>query len=66
LAEIVGYERQLRVDPTNMEQKHPDQIFLGIEPGALISLADKKAFRPTNQVHRDFYSASEPLSDHIH
>jgi hypothetical protein len=65
LGKIVGYERQAKIVYDPKEQKNPDQIFLGIEPGSLISLADKKVFRPTNPIHQDFYKTSEPLADHL-
>jgi len=63
LSKIVGYERQPKIVYDPNEQKHPDQIFVGIEPGSLISLADKKVFRPTNPIHQNFYKLSEPLAD---
>lgn len=63
LSEIVGYERQARIAYDPNEQKSPDQVFLGIEPGSIVSLVDKKVFRPTNPVHQSFYTGAEPLSD---
>ncbi|KAI6214025.1 hypothetical protein M3Y94_00220200 [Aphelenchoides besseyi] len=65
LAQILDYKRTQSIPSHVQEEKHPDHIFLGIEPGSLVSLADKKIFRPTHPVHRDFYCDSEPLAEHM-
>ena len=65
LAKIVGYERRIPTPSFAHEQKHPDSIFLGIPAGSLISLADKKAFRPTHPELRAYYGESEPIADHL-
>ena len=65
LGNILGYERVAKVAYDENEQKHPDQVFLGIEPGSLVSLVDKKVFRPTNPAHQSYYANSEPLADHL-
>ncbi|CAD5207042.1 unnamed protein product [Bursaphelenchus okinawaensis] len=65
LADIVGY----KYEPRHMDsgpKKTPDQIFAGLEPGSLVSLADKKVFRPTNSVHEAYYRGEENrLADHL-
>lgn len=65
LGNILGYERKAKILFDENEQKHPDQIFLGVEPGSLVSLVDKKIFRPTNPIHQSYYGKSDPLSDHL-
>ncbi|KAI6176319.1 39S ribosomal protein L15, mitochondrial [Aphelenchoides bicaudatus] len=50
---------------TRKEQKHPDQIFLGLEPGSIVNVVDKKVYRPTHPVHQAFYKTSEPLADYL-
>uniref|UniRef100_A0A914EN10 Large ribosomal subunit protein uL15m n=1 Tax=Acrobeloides nanus TaxID=290746 RepID=A0A914EN10_9BILA len=67
LAEIVGYQRQ--VDPSDeenwqREQKNPKQVFLGLEPGSIVSLEDRKVFVPTHPVLTEYYNG-EPLADHL-
>ncbi|MFH4977573.1 hypothetical protein AB6A40_004282 [Gnathostoma spinigerum] len=55
LAQLYGYERKLRCE--TLDEKDPTQIFVGLEPGSLISLADKKVFVPTSEAHRRYYGA---------
>ncbi|CAJ0596041.1 unnamed protein product [Cylicocyclus nassatus] len=42
-------------EETRLGDKGPTQVFYGIPPGALVSLADKKVFLPTNPIVRDYY-----------
>ncbi|VDP03147.1 unnamed protein product [Heligmosomoides polygyrus] len=53
LALVMGYE--LPKDETRLGEKAPTQVFHGIPPGAVVSLADKKVFLPTNPIVRDYY-----------
>jgi hypothetical protein len=43
MAEILGYCLPEKTE-VNEDSKRPDQVFLGLEPGQLVSLADKKVF----------------------
>ena len=68
LAEILEYERN--VDPQlsevwRKESKKPNEIFLGLKPGSLVSLADRKVFEPTHPAIIEHYNPSEPLADHL-
>ncbi len=38
-----------------VETKRPDQIFVGLDPGSLVSLADRRVFRPTHAAHVAHY-----------
>lgn len=64
LAQIVGYERK-QAEEVNNEQKKPSQVFLGLESGSIVSLADEKVFEPTHPSLVDYYRPEEPLSDHL-
>uniref|UniRef100_A0A183CQT2 Large ribosomal subunit protein uL15m n=1 Tax=Globodera pallida TaxID=36090 RepID=A0A183CQT2_GLOPA len=59
LAEIVGYTLPDGEPPFEAEQKRPEQIFLGLEPGQLVSLADEKVFEPTHPTLVEFYKGEE-------
>jgi len=49
-----------------IEDKTPNQVFLGLQPGQLISLEDKKVFEPTNEVLINYYKGIDgPLSDTV-
>ncbi|CAD5210949.1 unnamed protein product [Bursaphelenchus xylophilus] len=65
LANIVGY----KYEPRHIDSPHrksPSQIFAGLEPGSLVSLVDKKVFRPTNPVHEAFYKGEQnEVADHL-
>lgn len=65
LGEIVGYEREAKIAYDKNEQKHPDQIFLGLAPGSIVNVPDKKVYQPTHPVHQAFYKGSDPLADHL-
>ncbi|KAF7635316.1 hypothetical protein Mgra_00005284 [Meloidogyne graminicola] len=69
LAEILEYglkftDNNDQKPPYIIEDKTPDQVFLGLEPGQLVSLEDKKVFEPTHPTLVDYYKRSEPLSDY--
>uniref|UniRef100_A0A914I5Y3 Large ribosomal subunit protein uL15m n=1 Tax=Globodera rostochiensis TaxID=31243 RepID=A0A914I5Y3_GLORO len=59
LAEIVGYTLPEGEPPFESEQKRPEQIFLGLEPGQLVSLADEKVYEPTHPTLVEFYRGEE-------
>ncbi|KAK0425758.1 hypothetical protein QR680_009366 [Steinernema hermaphroditum] len=61
LAELMGYERHTRT--TEFEEKARDQVFLGIPPGSLVSLADRKVFYPTTPAVEEYYK-QQLISDH--
>ncbi|CAI5438593.1 unnamed protein product [Caenorhabditis angaria] len=55
LANIRGYklpDHEMVTEPL----KTVDQVFHGIPAGSVISLADKKLYSPTNEIHREYYS----------
>ncbi|VDL83332.1 unnamed protein product [Nippostrongylus brasiliensis] len=56
LALVMGYE--LPDEERCLGEKAPTQVFHGIPPGAVVSLADKKVFLPTDPVVRDYYLKS--------
>lgn len=67
LAELVGYERHVDAASEalwNIEQKSPNQVFLGLESGSIVSLEDRAVFVPTHPTLREHYNG-EPLADHL-
>jgi hypothetical protein len=67
LAEILEYnllDEEKQKQHFIIEEKHPDQVFLGLESGQLVSLEDKKIFEPTHQTLVEYYKRSESLSDY--
>jgi large subunit ribosomal protein L15 len=68
LAEILEYERNVDPDLAELwekEHKKPNEVFLGLKPGSLVSLADKKVFEPTHPAIIDYFNPAEPLADHL-
>lgn len=69
LAEIMAYDSNIITENDHKlwekEEKRPDQVFLGIRPGSLVSLADKKVFLPTHPEVFDHYNMKTPLADHL-
>lgn len=64
LAQIVGYEQPTEAPAEwASEQKHSQQVFLGLEPGAVVSLADRKVFQPTHPSLVEHYNGE--LADHL-
>jgi hypothetical protein len=61
----VGYQLPSDTQKLGLEEKKPEQIFLGLEAGQIVSLADQKIFEPTDPVLVDFYRGGEPLADRI-
>ncbi|KAL3097465.1 hypothetical protein niasHS_003913 [Heterodera schachtii] len=59
LADIVGYTLVTGPPPFENEQKRPDQVFLGLEPGQLVSLEDEKVFEPTHPTLVEYYRGEE-------
>ncbi|ETN78898.1 hypothetical protein NECAME_02762 [Necator americanus] len=53
---VMGYK--LADEEVQLEDKGPTQVFYGIPPGAVVSLADKKVFVPTNPVVKNYYQKS--------
>lgn len=66
LANILGYQKEMKCQFNEDEQKTPDQNFAGLEPGSIVSLLDRKVFRPTNPVLKDYYLGEQgSVSDHL-
>ncbi|KAI1724754.1 phosphoinositide 3-kinase family, accessory domain (PIK domain) domain-containing protein [Ditylenchus destructor] len=65
LAEIVGYEWKPPKDDVNHEEKKPTQVFLGLDAGSLVSLADEKVYEPSHASVLEYYRPEEPLADHL-
>lgn len=57
----MGYER--KEVQSEWEEKRPDQLFIGIESGSLISLKDKKVFLPTHRALQNYYGLGENPDD---
>ncbi|VDO18098.1 unnamed protein product [Brugia timori] len=57
LAQIMGYERKPARE--QWEEKRPDQLFLGIPSGSIVSLKDKKCFAPTHPVLQRYYGIDD-------
>ncbi|CAB3408012.1 unnamed protein product [Caenorhabditis bovis] len=54
LAAVRGYEvAELKI---KSELKPINQVFHGIPSGSVVSLADKKVFAPTSELHREYYN----------
>lgn len=53
LALVMGYD--LPEKEICLGEKGPTQVFYGIPPGAVVSLADKKVFLPSHPVVKDYY-----------
>lgn len=70
LAKILNYElkrpTEREMEKWILETKSPTQVFLGLNSGSLVSLADQKVFEPTHLDLIDYYNPAEPLSDHLH
>ncbi|WKX89295.1 hypothetical protein Q1695_008722 [Nippostrongylus brasiliensis] len=61
LIEVFSVGRQKKGQQRDRSTDHqiaPTQVFHGIPPGAVVSLADKKVFLPTDPVVRDYYLKS--------
>jgi hypothetical protein len=69
LAEIVGYKLEEENETSqnySLEEKKPDQVFLGLEAGQIVSLADEKIFEPIHPALLQFYrNPNEQLADHL-
>lgn len=64
LAQIVGYDLPVEQPAEwTKEEKQPQQVFLGLEPGAVVSLADRKVFQPTHPSLVEHYTRE--LADHL-
>ncbi|VDK66174.1 unnamed protein product [Anisakis simplex] len=68
LGQLMGYNREEAKDH-EWERKKPDQVFVGLECGSLVSMADRKVFLPTNPVLRRYYGLDKEndkdiLADH--
>ncbi|GIY13342.1 39S ribosomal protein L15, mitochondrial [Caerostris extrusa] len=61
LAQKYGYELpDISKDPEYemlMLQKDPRQVFLGLEPGWLVNLADKVILKPTDELLQQYYNS---------
>ncbi|KAK6026410.1 hypothetical protein OSTOST_07646 [Ostertagia ostertagi] len=56
LALVMGYD--IPDSEISIGEKGPTQVFHGIPPGAVVSLADRKVFLPTHPVVKDYYQKS--------
>jgi len=68
LAEILEYERKVNPESVQIwekETKRSNQVFLGLNPGSLVSLVDEKVFEPTHPAIVEHFNPSEPLADHL-
>lgn len=58
LAQKYGYEvNEEDEEPFMKESKDPRQIFYGLEPGWVVSLAEKRIYKPSEKVLQERYSA---------
>ena len=64
LADILEYELSKEA-ASQRELKRPEQLFLGLEAGQLVSLADQKVFEPTHPTLVEYYRGGETLADHL-
>ncbi|KHN87599.1 39S ribosomal protein L15, mitochondrial [Toxocara canis] len=68
LGQLMGYNRVK--SEREWERKKPDQVFIGLPSGSLVSLVDQKVFSPTHPVLRKYYGIdddnSEQLADHAY
>lgn len=55
----------VQLEEWKKEQKRPTQVFLGLEPGSLVSLRDHKVFEPTHPALIEYYNSEDPLADHL-
>lgn len=60
LGQLMGYSRKCAVAGEN---KKPDQVFLGIPSGSIVSLVDRKIFLPTHPSHRKYYGLVRSSDD---
>uniref|UniRef100_A0A7E4UQW4 ABC transporter substrate-binding protein n=1 Tax=Panagrellus redivivus TaxID=6233 RepID=A0A7E4UQW4_PANRE len=68
LSEILEYTRSVPVEQAEAweaQTKQANQVFLGVKPGSLVSLADRKVFEPTHPALIEHYSPEEALADHL-
>lgn len=68
LAEILEYDRtvdQSLEEKWRNETKKPNETFLGLKPGSLVSLMDKKVFEPTHPTIVEYFNPKESLADHL-
>lgn len=68
LANILEYNRKVdseQIELWKKESKKSNEIFLGLKPGSIVSLADKKVFEPTHPAIIEYYNPTEPLADHL-
>lgn len=68
LAGILEYERKVNPESAELwrkETKKNNQVFLGLNPGSLVSLVDEKVFEPTHPAIVEHFNPSEPLADHL-
>ncbi|VDM95185.1 unnamed protein product [Thelazia callipaeda] len=63
LAQIMGYERKPAQD--SWEEKRPDQLFLGIPSGSILSLKDRKCFAPLHPVLRKYYGLDDDTGENF-
>lgn len=63
LAQIMAYER--KPARTNWEEKRPDQLFLGIPSGSIVSLKDRKCFVPAHPILRKYYGIDDHTGDNF-
>uniref|UniRef100_A0A915BY72 Large ribosomal subunit protein uL15m n=1 Tax=Parascaris univalens TaxID=6257 RepID=A0A915BY72_PARUN len=63
LAQLMGYDRVK--SEREWERKKPDQLFVGISSGSLVSLVDRKVFAPTHSVLKRYYGVDRPSSELI-
>lgn len=56
LAQIMGYKRK---SAQKWDDKKPDQVFLGIQSGTIVSLKDRKCFAPMHPVLRNYYGIDD-------
>lgn len=63
LGQIMGYERKPAQE--RWEEKRPDQLFLGIPSGSIVSLKDKKCFAPTHPVLQKYYGINDSTEENF-
>jgi len=62
LAQLMGYERNF-TSAEEFEEKAPDQLFVGVPSGSLVSLADQKVFYPSTPAVEEYYK-QQLIADH--
>jgi len=55
LSQQMGYERPESNQTGQWESKRPEQIFVGLDPGSLVSLVDGEVYETTHPVLRQHY-----------